>query len=155
MSKRGKKRNFTECEVEALLNEVEARKKCLFGTLSSGITAKRKRSEWDSVCEAVNAVGSEHRTLAEIKKKWSDIKVDVKRRLTAHRQSVTQTGGGVGDIELTPFDQRAAGIVGDAALTGVVDPNVGDSDCTQRTETGEDTQSQPAATDLGMLLQRP
>ncbi|KAL6467792.1 hypothetical protein MHYP_G00234690 [Metynnis hypsauchen] len=27
MSKRGKKRNFTECEVEALLNEVEARKK--------------------------------------------------------------------------------------------------------------------------------
>ncbi|KAL6458768.1 hypothetical protein MHYP_G00322420 [Metynnis hypsauchen] len=44
MSKRGKKRNFTECEVETLLNEVEARKKCLFGTLSSGITAKRKRS---------------------------------------------------------------------------------------------------------------
>ncbi|KAL6469111.1 hypothetical protein MHYP_G00226350 [Metynnis hypsauchen] len=118
MSKRGKKRNFTECEVETLLNEVEARKKCLFGTLSSGITAKRKRSEWDSVCEAVNAVGSEHR-------------------------------GGAGDIELTPFDQRVAGIVGDAALTGVVDPNVGDSDCTQRTETGEGAQSQPAATDLG------
>ncbi|KAL6469081.1 hypothetical protein MHYP_G00226050 [Metynnis hypsauchen] len=68
MSKRGKKRNFTECEVETLLNEVEARKKCLFGALSSGITAKRKRSEWDSVCEAVNAVGSEQRTLAEIKK---------------------------------------------------------------------------------------
>ncbi|KAL6479159.1 hypothetical protein MHYP_G00125920 [Metynnis hypsauchen] len=111
MSKRGKKRNFTECEVETLLNEVEARKKCLFGALYSGITAKRKRSEWDSVCEA----------------------------------SVTQTGGGAGDIELTPFDQRVAGIVGD----GVVDPNVGDSDCTQRTETGEDTPSQPAATDLG------
>ncbi|KAL6473318.1 hypothetical protein MHYP_G00195060 [Metynnis hypsauchen] len=108
MSKRGKKRNFTECEVETLLNEVEVRKKCLFGALSSGplssgplssgITAKRKRSEWDSVCEAVNAVGSEQRTLAEIKKKWSDIKVDVKRRLTAHRQSVTQTGGGGQEI---------------------------------------------------------
>ncbi|KAL6459043.1 hypothetical protein MHYP_G00325150 [Metynnis hypsauchen] len=97
MSKRGKKRNFTECEVETLLNEVEARKKGLFGALSSGalssgITAKRKRSEWDSVCEAAGAAG---------------------------------------DIELTPFDQRAAGIVGDTALTGVVDPNVGDSDCTK------------------------
>ncbi|XP_017288266.1 nuclear apoptosis-inducing factor 1-like [Kryptolebias marmoratus] len=148
MSKWGKKRNFTDCELETLLSEVEARKKLLFGTLSSGVTAKCKRSEWDSVCEAVNAVGSEQRTPAELKKKWSDIKVDVKRRTAAHRQSVTKTGGGTGDDDITPFDQRVASIVGDTALTGVVAPHVGDSDCTQRNET-EDTQSQSAATDFG------
>ena len=76
--------------MEVLLSEVEARKTVLFGTLSSGMSSKRKRS----VCEAVNAVGSEKRTQAEVKKKWSDIKVDVKRRLAAHRRSVAKTESG-------------------------------------------------------------
>jgi len=71
--------------MEVLVSEVEARKNVLFGTLSSGISSKRKRSGWESVCKAVNAVGSENRTEVEVKKKWSDIKVDVKRRLAAHR----------------------------------------------------------------------
>jgi len=35
------------------------------------------------VCEAVNAVGSEKHTQAEVKKKESYIKVDVKRRMAA------------------------------------------------------------------------
>ena len=75
ISKTGKKKNLTESEMEVLLSEVEAR----------GL---------ESVSEAFNAVGSEKRTQAEVKKKWSDIKVDVKRRLAAHRQSVAKTGGG-------------------------------------------------------------
>ncbi len=88
MNKTGRKRDFSECELEMLLNEVEAHKHILFGTLSSGINTKRKKSEWESVCEAVNAVGSEQLTSSELKKKWSDIKVEVKRRTAAHRQSV-------------------------------------------------------------------
>ena len=67
--------------------------------------------------EAFNAVGSEKRTQAEVKKKWSDIKVDVKWRLAAHRQSVAKTGGG-------GFEQRVGTAMGDTALSGVV----GDSD---------------------------
>ena len=71
------------------------RKNVLFGTLSYDISSKRKRSGWESVSEAFNAGGSEKRTQAEVKKKkWSDIKVDVKRRLAAHRRSVANTGGG-------------------------------------------------------------
>jgi len=50
MSKMGKKKNFTESEMEVLLSEVEVRKKVLFGTLSSGRSSKRKRSGWESVC---------------------------------------------------------------------------------------------------------
>ena len=97
MIKTGKKKNFMESEMEVLFFEVEARKNVLFDTLSSGISNKRKRSGWDSVCEAVNAVGSEKRTQAEVKKKWSDFKVDVKRRLAAHHQSVAKTGEGTGE----------------------------------------------------------
>lgn len=126
-----KKRNFTECELETLLNEVEARKSVLFGFLSTGISAKSKRVEWDKVCLAVNAVGSQQRTAADLKKKWSDLKVEVKRRTAAHRQSVATTGGGTGEHQLSPFEQRVAGIVGDTALSGVVTPHVGDSDYPQ------------------------
>ncbi len=129
--KTGRKRNFSECELETLLNEVKACKHFLFGTMSSGINSKHKRSEWESVCEAVNAVGLEQHTPTELKKKWSNIKVEVKRRTAAHRQSVAKTGGGKGEEELTLFEQRVAAIVGDTALTGVVGAHVGDSDYSQ------------------------
>uniref|UniRef100_A0A8C5CRZ1 Myb/SANT-like DNA-binding domain-containing protein n=1 Tax=Gadus morhua TaxID=8049 RepID=A0A8C5CRZ1_GADMO len=125
---RGKKRNFTESELEILLHEVEMRKHMLFGTLSTGMNAKQKRSEWERVCEAVNAVGSQQRTHSEIKKKWSDLKVEVKRRVSAHRRSVTATGGGTGVGELSPFDLRVAALIGDTALTGVVGAHEGDTD---------------------------
>ena len=104
------------------------RKHMLFGTLSTGINAKQKRSEWECVCEAVNAVGSQQRTHSEIKKKWSDLKVEVKRRVSAHRRSVTATGGGTGVGELSPFDLRVAALIGDTALTGVVGAHEGDAD---------------------------
>ena len=84
------------------------------GTLSYDISSKRKRSRWESVSvsEAFNAVGSEKHTQTEVKKKWSDIKVDV--RLAAHRRSVAKTGGG------GLFEQRVGTTMGDTALSGVV-----------------------------------
>ena len=39
---RKKKKNFSECEVEVLISEVEARNNILFGSLSSGISTKTK-----------------------------------------------------------------------------------------------------------------
>ncbi|TKS65253.1 Receptor-type tyrosine-protein phosphatase gamma [Collichthys lucidus] len=55
---KGKKINFTESELKILVNEVEI----LFGSLSTGLNMTKKRCEWERVCEAVNAVGSEQRT---------------------------------------------------------------------------------------------
>uniref|UniRef100_A0A3P9KZ70 Myb/SANT-like DNA-binding domain-containing protein n=1 Tax=Oryzias latipes TaxID=8090 RepID=A0A3P9KZ70_ORYLA len=66
--RKSKKRNFTQCEVEVIVGEPRERQ---------------------TVADAVNAVASQPRTVAEIKKKWSDIKVEAKKRLALHR------GGGV------------------------------------------------------------
>ena len=104
--------------MEVLISEVEARNNILFGSLSSGISTKTKKLAWEKVAKSVNGVGAESRTVADIKKKWSDIKVDVKRKVSAHRRSVGQTGSGVG--ELAPFKQRVAAVVGDRLLFGVV-----------------------------------
>ena len=51
----------------------------------------------------------------KLKKKWSDLKVEVKRRVSAHRRSVTATGGGTGVGELSPFDLRVAALIGDTS----------------------------------------
>ena len=55
---KSRKKNFSECEVEVLISEVEARHKVLFGSLSSGISTKTKRLHWEHVTKAVNAVGA-------------------------------------------------------------------------------------------------
>ena len=66
---KGRKKNFSECEVEVLISEVEARNNILFGSLSSGISTKIKKLAWEKVAKSVNDVGAESRTVADIKKK--------------------------------------------------------------------------------------
>lgn len=56
-----KKQNYTGREIKTLVEKV--------GSLSSGITHKRKHAEWQKVTEAVNPVSSEVKTLDEVKKK--------------------------------------------------------------------------------------
>uniref|UniRef100_A0A8C5FHJ9 Myb/SANT-like DNA-binding domain-containing protein n=1 Tax=Gadus morhua TaxID=8049 RepID=A0A8C5FHJ9_GADMO len=140
---KARKKNFSECAVEVLISEVEARNKILFGSLSSGISTKTKKLAWESVAKSVNEVGAESRTVADIKKKWSDIKVDVKKKVSAHRRSVGQTGSGAGVGELALFEQRVAAVLGDRLLFGVVPPAEGDSDLAQ--DPTEDSQGPSGA----------
>ncbi len=69
--------------------------------------------------------------MAEVKKKWSDIKVEGKKRISLHRRSVCATGGGKGVPELTPTDEKLAGIIGESLLSGVVTEAEGDTDASQ------------------------
>ena len=66
--KRGKKRNFNNCEVEILVGEVETRQNILFGGHSIGVTNAKKATEWQHVADAVNSASAQGRTVAEIKK---------------------------------------------------------------------------------------
>ena len=122
--RKGKKRNFTEIEV--LVGEVEARKNILFGGLSAGISNKCKIVEWQHVTAAVNAVSSVPPIMAEIKKKWSDLKVVAKKRIAEHRRTITATGGGKGTAELTPLEEKIHGILGATVISGVLPACEGD-----------------------------
>ena len=127
MAKRAKKQNFSNAEMETLVNEVESNQKIIFGSLSAGgVTNKRKIAAWENVTDAVNSVGSEVRTLSEIKKKWFDVKVNAKKRVAAHRRGTSATGGGQTNTELSPLDNRIASIIGDTALSGIIED--GDTD---------------------------
>ena len=79
-----------------LILEVEAINKILFGSLSSGISTKTKRKlALENIAPSVNEVGADSPTVADIRKKWSDIKLNIKKKkVSAHRRSIGQTGSG-------------------------------------------------------------
>ena len=56
-------------EVDVLVDEVEQRQTVLFGAHSTGVTNAKKTCAWQHVADAVNAVASQGRTMAEVKKK--------------------------------------------------------------------------------------
>ena len=77
---KGRKKNFSTCEVNVLISEVEARHKILFGSLSTGISTKTKQLAWTNVAKAVS--GKVRNTgRADVKKKRSDIKVDMNKKV--------------------------------------------------------------------------
>lgn len=123
----GKKTKFTECEIEVLLTEVETRKHVLFGSLKEGISNRIKKLQWQNIADAINKVGSETRTLDEVKKKWYDIKLDAKKRIAAYNRSAAGTGGGKGLKTPSDPDTRVVGIIGDVMLSGVLSEQEGDT----------------------------
>lgn len=70
-----------------------------------------KKDIWASITEAVNVVSPEVRTVAQVKKKWFDIKVDAKRRISDQKKK-KETGGGQGPPDLAPQDEQLAAIIG-------------------------------------------
>ena len=73
-TEKSKKAKF---EVETHVGEMEARKVVLFGGHGIGIANNKKQSERQHVAAAVNSVSSTERTVPELKKKWSDIKLHI------------------------------------------------------------------------------
>lgn len=80
------------------------------------------------MCWTVNATGLEAWTTREIRKKWLNVKMDVRRGVAAHRKSVAQTGGGRGEGRLTSFEERVASLIGRSAISGVIAAHVDNSD---------------------------
>ncbi|XP_051790264.1 uncharacterized protein LOC127529717 [Erpetoichthys calabaricus] len=94
----------------------------------------------------VKSAGAENRTVTELKKKWSDIKVVVKRRVAAHHLHVSSTGGGTELPELTPFEQPVPAIIGDTLIVGIVPAGEEDSDIT--TGANNSTKADPNEEDM-------
>lgn len=103
---RSRKRNFSEAEVSALLRCVSARRKKLMAAPQDKVPLWQRTQIWKQVTEAVNAASGfrNRRTPGEVKKKWSDIKIEAKKRLRV----ATERGD---DAELRPTDKRILAIL--------------------------------------------
>ena len=61
--------------------------------------------------------------LIYLDQKWE---LGAKKRVTAHRRETSATGGGQTTTELSPLDNPIASIIGDTALSGIIED--GDTD---------------------------
>ncbi|XP_036384695.1 nuclear apoptosis-inducing factor 1-like [Megalops cyprinoides] len=112
-----RKMNFSEREVEIILEEIEKQKHILINHSTAGVTHIAKNNAWMEVLKKVNAVTTCPRELAEVKKKWSDLKTDVRRKVAQARAAVEGTSDCTPvPVILTPMQQRICNLLGEATI---------------------------------------
>ncbi|OXA45395.1 t-SNARE domain-containing protein 1 [Folsomia candida] len=88
--------NFTSLEKEVLVDEIVANLSLLFGQFTTKITPEIQSEAWGRVLLKVNALGvvPGGRKLSEIKKKYQQLKSEVKTKGAAIKRELNETGGG-------------------------------------------------------------
>ncbi|XP_056403203.1 nuclear apoptosis-inducing factor 1-like [Hyla sarda] len=89
-----KKKNYTDPEMEVLVDEIIANYRTLFPAKSDKCPMVVRSAAWNNIMMKVNSVGVAKRTVPELKKKWSDMKKKVKAKMAAISRYARQTGGG-------------------------------------------------------------
>ncbi|KPP63345.1 nuclear apoptosis-inducing factor 1-like [Scleropages formosus] len=119
MASQAKKRkmNFSEREVEIIVEEMEKQKHILVNHFNAGVTHVAKNGAWLEILKRVNAVTTCQRELAEVKKKWSDLKTEVRRKVAQARAAME----GAADcasvpVILTSMQQRICNLLGEATI---------------------------------------
>ncbi|KAM4664379.1 nuclear apoptosis-inducing factor 1 [Discoglossus pictus] len=112
-----RKMNFSEQEVEIIMEEMEKQKHILINHFNAGVPLLTKSNAWHHILKRVNAISTCHRELAEVKKKWSDLKTEVRRKMSQARATVEGEGDvGTAPILLTPLQQRICNLLGENAI---------------------------------------
>ncbi|KAM9437971.1 LOW QUALITY PROTEIN: nuclear apoptosis-inducing factor 1-like [Salvelinus alpinus] len=129
MASNGKKRkmNFSEREVEIIVEEIEKQKHILVNHFNAGVTHITKNNAWIEILKKVNAVTTCPRELAEVKKKWSDMKTEVRRKVAQARAAIEENTTDCTPVPviLTAMQQRICNLLGEATIISLPagDPN--------------------------------
>lgn len=144
-----RKMNFSEREVEIIVEELERGKHLLVNHFNAGVPLAAKAAAWHDILRRVNAVATCHRELPEVKKKWSDLKTEVRRKVAQVRAAMegageSQNGGGGGGgggsgpegeeaaaaapVILTPMQQRICNLLGEATIISLPGGDCGPGD---------------------------
>lgn len=127
-----RKMNFSEREVEIIVEEIEKQKHTLVNHFNAGVTHMAKNNAWLEIVRRVNAVTTCPRELAEVKKKWSDMKTEVRRKVAQARCAIEGTTSSSSSdpapvpVILTAMQQRICNLLGEATIISL--PAAGDSD---------------------------
>ncbi|KAJ3605263.1 hypothetical protein NHX12_027313 [Muraenolepis orangiensis] len=122
-----RKMNFSDREVEIIVEEIEKHKHILVNHFNAGVTHISKNNAWVEILKKVNAVTTCPRELAEVKKKWSDMKTEVRRKVAQARSAIEGTSSECAPIPviLTAMQQRICNLLGEATIINLP---AGDSD---------------------------
>ena len=115
-----KSSNFSGREIEVLVDAILESKGLLFAKFGSMVTNAAKNEKWRQVTELVNSASDgEVRTVDAVKKKWYDIASKTKRKESSRRKELTATGGGKGEVVMTPEEVKVVEILGNEAIEGI------------------------------------
>lgn len=110
--------NFSEREVEIIVEEIEKQKQTLVSHFNAGVTHMAKNNAWMEILKKVNAVTTCPRELPEVKKKWSDMKTEVRRKVAQARAAIEGTAADCAPVPviLTAMQQRICNLLGEATI---------------------------------------
>jgi hypothetical protein len=114
-AKRALNANFSDEENIHLLSEIEARYSIITQRVKTASVCRQKRVVWKQIADAVNSVGGQGRNEDNVKKRWKDMKDDVKNG----KRRATMTGGGPPDGP-APYEEEVLAILGDSSTVGGV-----------------------------------
>lgn len=113
-----RKMNFSDREVEIIVEEIEKQKHTLVNHYNAGVPHITKNNAWIEILKKVNAVTTCPRELAEVKKKWSDMKTEVRRKVAQARSAIEGTSIDCAPVPviLTAMQQRICNLLGEATI---------------------------------------
>ncbi|XP_072309715.1 nuclear apoptosis-inducing factor 1 [Eucyclogobius newberryi] len=122
-----RKMNFSDREMEIIVEEIEKQKHTLVNHFNAGVTHMAKNQAWVDILKKVNAVTTCPRELAEVKKKWSDMKTEVRRKVAQARAAIEGNSADCTPVPviLTAMQQRICNLLGEATIISIP---AGDSD---------------------------
>nr|XP_055069558.1 myb/SANT-like DNA-binding domain-containing protein 4 [Misgurnus anguillicaudatus] len=112
--------NFTTAEINILIDSVEKSKPILFGKFSQSLTQEDKNREWAKVAENVSAVCGMNRTAESVKKKFTTLASETKKKAALQAREMKKTGGGTSDApSLKPSESRMLGVIDKVHYEGI------------------------------------
>ena len=76
----------------AIVTAVFERKQILLGKFDENITAKVKLMQWQAVTDSVNCVSMVKRDVAEVRKKFFDLRTHLKKKVAVENEYTGSTG---------------------------------------------------------------
>ncbi|XP_052774902.1 nuclear apoptosis-inducing factor 1-like isoform X2 [Mya arenaria] len=77
------------------------------------------KMNWGEVADRVNSIGGNSRVAPEVKKKWTDMKSNVKRKAQQERTESRQTGNGLKTINLDSWEEMVLTTIPKVSVDGI------------------------------------
>ena len=93
-AKRNRQTNWSKNETSLLKTLFTENESVLSAKLSNTVTNSKKKEVWEAITNEINLLGVAHRSISEVKTKWSNVARGLKSDFSTYRKEITKTGGG-------------------------------------------------------------
>ncbi|XP_046563048.1 myb/SANT-like DNA-binding domain-containing protein 4 isoform X1 [Haliotis rubra] len=119
-SKKVRKSNYSAQEIEILTEDIGKHNSVLSAAFSSSITHKIKNGIWEKIADRVNAASSAHRSGADLRKKWNELKCQTRKKAMSQKRELVKTGGGPAPPPMSQVEEKVISLIPKCQVEGIV-----------------------------------